>query len=118
MAKPTRGGRTAANRLPNHARAVFPKDKLKNYLLNPSKDANKSRVFSDIGYNMKNADRLEADIRDGLKKNKATLFSPNQYGTPAEVEMTLGITKQRKMITAWMIDSGTNVPRFITAYPA
>lgn len=118
MAKSVRGGRTAVNRLPNHARAVFPKDKLKNYLLNPSKDANKSQAFSDIGYNMKNADRLEADIRNGLKNNKATLFTPNNYGTPAQVEMMLGVTKQRKIITAWMIDKGTNAPRFITAYPA
>lgn len=118
MPKPQRGGRTAVNRLPNHAKAVFPKNKFKNYLLNPTKEPNKSRVFSKIGYNMKNAERLEADIRKGLKENKATVFAPNKYGTPVQVEMVLGIDKQRKIVTAWMINKGTNIPRFVTAYPA
>ena len=118
MPKPTRGGRTAANRLPNHAKAVFPKAKFKNYLLNPTKEPNKSRVFKQLGYTMKNDKRLETDIRKGLKENKATVFNPNKYGTPVQVEMTLGIDKQRKMVTAWMIDKGTKIPRFVTAYPA
>jgi hypothetical protein len=117
MPKPKRGGRKAANRLPNHKRAAFPKGKLKNYLLNPTKEPNKSKVLAELGYNMKNADRLEADIRKGLKNNKATLFEPNQYGTPAQVVMELGITKKREMRTAWMFDHGSDVPRFVTAYP-
>lgn len=118
MPKPQRGGRTAVNRLPNHRSAIFPKGKFKNYLLNPSKDSNKSKVFKALGYNMKNANRLEADIRDGLKKNKATMFAPNKFGTPAQVEMVLGITQKQKMVTAWMFDNGSTIPRFITSYPA
>lgn len=117
MPKEKRGGRKAKKRLPNHKRAVFPKNKLGNYLLNPTKEPNKSRVFIDIGYNMKNADRLEADIREGLKNNKATLFAPNEYGTPAQVVMELGITKKQKIRTAWMYEQGSNAPKFITAYP-
>lgn len=118
MPKPQRGGRTAVKRLPNHTNATFPKNKFKNYLLNPSKDANKSRVFKSIGYNMKNTNRLIADITDGLKNNKATMYAPNKYGTPAQVEMVLGITKKQKMVTAWMFPKGSNTPRFVTAYPA
>ena len=118
MPKPQRGGRTAVTRLPNHANATFPKGKFKNYLLNPSKDPNKSRVFKSIGYNMKNADRLKMDIMNGLKNSKATMYAPNKYGTPAQVEMVLGITKQQKMVTAWIFPKGSNAPRFVTAYPA
>lgn len=117
MPKPNRGGRTAVKRLPNYKNAHIPNDKLKNYLLNPSKDPNKSTAFKALGYNMKNADRLEADILDGLKHNSGVTYSPNQFGTPAEVVMTLGITKQAKVRTAWMYDRGSNKPRLITAYP-
>ena len=118
MPKPTRGGRTAANRLPNHAKAVFPKEKFKNYLLNPTKEPNKSRVFKQLGYTMKNDKRLETDIRKGLKENKATVFAPQKFGTPAQVDMVLGIGKQRKIRTAWLIPNGSKIPKFVTAYPA
>lgn len=118
MPKPQRGGRTAANRLPNYAKAIFPKDKGGNYLLNPSKEPNKSALFKGLGYNMKNADRFEADIRQGLAKNKATLFAPNQHGTPAQVVMDLGINKTEKILTAWIIPKGSNTPSFVTAYKA
>lgn len=118
MPKPNRGGRTAIKRLPNYAKAIFPKDKGGNYLLNPSKEPNKSQLFKSLGYNMKNADRFEADIRAGLAKNRATLFEPTQYGTPAQVVMDLGIGKQEKILTAWIIPKGSNVPSFVTAYKA
>ena len=117
MPKPNRGGRTAVKRLPNYKGAYIPSNKLKNYLLNPTKDPCKSKAFKALGYNMKNADRLEADILDGLKHNSGATFTPNKFGTPAEVVMTLGITKQVKVRTAWMYDTGSNKPRFITAYP-
>lgn len=117
MPKGRRGGRTAVRRLPNHTNAIFPKDKLKNYLLNPTKEAAKSKAFKDLGYNMKNADGLEADILEGLKHNTATVFEPNEYGIPAQVVMELGITKNRKMLTAWMYEHGSNKPQFVTAYP-
>ena len=118
MPKPKRGGRTAANRLPNYTKAVFPKDKGGNYLLNPTKEPNKSKLFKSLGYNMKNANRFEADIRNGLAKNKATLFAPNHHGTEAQVIMDLGITKQTKILTAWIIPKGSSVPSFVTAYKA
>ena len=117
MPKPNRGGRTAVKRLPNHKNAYIPSDKLKNYLLNPSKDPGKSKAFKALGYNMRNADKLEADILDGLRHNSGATYAPNKYGTPAEVTMTLGITKRVKVRTAWMYDKGSNKPRFITAYP-
>ena len=118
MPKANRGGRTAANRLPNHTKAIFPKGKGGNYLLNPTKEPDKSKLFKSLGYNMKNADRFEADIRSGLANNKATLFAPTQYGTPAQVVMTLGIGKQADIVTAWIIPKGSNIPSFVTAYKA
>lgn len=106
------------HRLPNYTKAIFPKDKGGNYLLNPTKEPNKSKLFKSLGYNMKNADRFEADIRSGLAKNKATMFAPTQHGIPAQVVMQLGINKQTEILTAWIIPKGSNIPSFVTAYKA
>ena len=66
---------------------------------------------------MKNSERLEADIREGLTKYKAMQFEPNQYGTVAyQVVMELGIDKKKEILTAWQIDKGSTRPRLITAY--
>jgi hypothetical protein len=115
------GGRGAAfrtvARLPNYQRAKIAKAKLKNYLLNPTKSNGKFEFFKALGYNMRNAGRLEADIRNGLKTSKAIAHVTNQYGhTAYQVDMQLGIGSKAEVITAWQIDRGDNVPRFITAY--
>ena len=117
MPKPKRGGRTAVQRLPNYKNAFIPRAKLDKYLLDPIKEPNKSRVFNSLGYNMGNADQLEADILNGLKHNSGAVFAPNEFGTPAEVIMELGITQKGKIRTGWMYDNGSNKPRFVTAYP-
>ncbi len=66
---------------------------------------------------MKNSHRLEHDIRKGLKTNKALAFKRNKYGNAAyQVIMELGIGEKVSVLTAWQIDKGSNMPRFITAY--
>lgn len=116
------GGRGAAsrivNRLPNYKNAEIPQRKLGNYLLNPTKSKGKSDFFNSIGYNMKNAERLEKDIRKGLENNKALSYNENKFGNRAyEVDMALGINKKVTVKTAWQIDKGENIPKFVSAYP-
>lgn len=116
------GGRGASsgivNRLPNYKNAVIPQRKLGNYLLNPTKSKGKSDFFNSIGYNMKNAERLEKDIRKGLENNKALRYNENKFGNRAyEVDMPLGINKKVIVKTAWQVDKGENVPKFVSAYP-
>ena len=59
----------------NYKKAIIPKGKTGNYLLNPGNINNqgKSKLFNSIGYNMKNKSRLEEDLINGLKKKKAKL---------------------------------------------
>lgn len=67
---------------------------------------------------MKNADRLETDIRRELEQRQAVRYLPNKYGhTAYNVVMELGIGKKKSVLTGWQIDYGDNRPRFITAYP-
>lgn len=116
------GGRGASsgivNRLPNYKRAIIPQRKIGNYLLNPSKSNGKSDFFNSLGYNMKNAERFEKDIRKGLESNKAMSYHKDKFGnTSFDVNMPLGIGKKVMVTTAWRVDKGSTAPRFITAYP-
>lgn len=117
------GGRGAAsklNRLPNYKHAEIARNKLKNYLLNPSKSPDKAKFFRSLGYNMRNFRRFEADIRDGLKTAPAYATVTNKYGhtvTAYSVSMPLGLNKKAIVLTAWQRDEGSSTPRFITAYP-
>lgn len=117
------GGRgqnyTIITRLPNHTKAKFPRNKFKNYILNPSKSQSKADFFKRIGYNMKNYKRLQQDIKNKLATNKALKYDANDNGdTMYQVNMLLGIDGHKRMVaTAWIVRKGDNTPQFVTAYP-
>lgn len=106
------------NRLTNYKDAVIPRDKMTDYLLNPSKGNGKAVFFSSLGYSMKNFERLESDILSKLRTNKALKYETNEYGdTEYQVNMLLGIAKKRMVSTGWIIKKNEKFPRFVTAYP-
>lgn len=115
------GGRgqsyTVENKLKNYKNAIFPRNKFKNYLLNPSKSNGKDKFFKELGYNMSNYERLEADIKKKLATNKALNYGKNKHGDISyQVNMQLGINKKQMVTTAWVVEKGSNKPRFVTAY--
>lgn len=114
-------GSSKVGKLPNRKNAIIPRNKLKNYLLNPSKSPDKAKFFRGLGYNMRNFRRFEHDIRNGLENNNAVEVIKSKYGHEVKaynVNMELGINKKAIVLTNWQVDEGTDVPRFITAYPA
>ena len=116
-----RGASSGAKPLPNGKHAEIARNKLKNYLLNPSKSPGKAKFFRSLGYNMKNFRRLESDIIRELKTAPAISRIENRYGhtiTAYEVTMPLGINRKAMVLTAWQRDEGSTIPRFITAFPA
>ncbi len=115
-----RGSSSGAKPLPNGKHAEIARNKLKNYLLNPSKSPGKAKFFNSLGYNMRNFRRLESDIRRELKTAPAVSSIENRYGhavTAYEVTMPLGINRRAMVLTAWQRDEGSKIPRLITAYP-
>lgn len=112
-----RGARSENKRLPNYRNAEIPKNKIGNYLLNPSNKNNqdKDKLFNSIGYNMQNKAKLKEDILKQLKTSKAKLQKSNGENKYYEVEMKLGVNKKIDFITIWLVDKKTT--RFITAKP-
>jgi len=105
------------NRLKGYNKAKITNSKLGNYILNPTKSPGKSKYFFELGYNMKNAKRLQADIKEKLKNNKALHYGKNEFGDDIyQVNMLLGINKKSMTTTIWAIKPGKNYPEFVTAY--
>lgn len=108
-------------RIPNAERAVVAKDKLRGYLLNLShrRGAAKARLLLDFGYRSDHPEVLEADLRAQHLSLDVTGTSTNAYGLVFEVEGPIRTPSGRsvRFCSVWQIDTGTDVPRFITMYP-
>lgn len=102
----------------NFKAAIIRRSKVSNYLLNPTKSKDKAAFLKMLGYNMKNQGRLQKDIREGLKSNKARVSEPNKFGRiHFQVNMTIGISKKVKVVTGWHLDKGSKEPKFDTLRP-
>lgn len=103
-------------------KAIIPRNKLKNYLLNPTKSKGKDAVFRELGYNMSNWKRLVSDIRSELKKAKDSgLLRAGKINKQGErhynVDLTLGIGKKREILTGWVVKDKSGALNFVTAFP-
>ncbi len=107
-------------RLPNSDRAVIDLAKLRDYLLSTSHSVGrfKARFFESLGYSADNWERLEADIRDLIDDTEARLSEKTEYGQKYEVRgsMTGPDGRSAEVVTVWIVLTGEDVPRFITAY--
>jgi hypothetical protein len=108
-------------RVPNAERAVIAADKLTGYLLNLShrRGAAKARLLLNFGYRSDNPQTLEADLRSQHLSLDVTGTSTNGYGVVYEVEGPIKTPSGRvvRFCSVWQIDTGADVPRFITMYP-
>ncbi len=107
--------------LPNASRAVISVDKLTAYLLNPShkRGGAKARLLLSLGDRTDAADVLEADLRSQHLPLNPAHISQNAYGVVYEIDgpITTPSGNIVRFASIWQIDTGTDVPRFITMYP-
>jgi hypothetical protein len=84
--------------VPNANRAIIAADKLTAYLLNMShkRGAAKARLLLSLGYRSDAAHVLESDLRSAPVARSHT---------------------HAQFCSVWQVDTGTDVPRFITMYP-
>ncbi|HKG21243.1 MAG TPA: hypothetical protein VKC34_05035 [Blastocatellia bacterium] len=106
--------------LPNYERAEIPREKIEEYVLNPSHTVgkNKAIVFeSALGLNQAHWAMLSRAILDELAYHEALLGRNDAHGQRYNV--TLPVTgpngKTAQVLTAWIIKSGRDYPSFVTA---
>lgn len=108
-------------KVPNADRAIIAADKLTGYLLNVShkRGGPKARLLLNVGYRSNKPHSLESDLRSQHLSLDVTRTHVNGYGVVYEIEgpiMTPG-GRSIRFCSVWQVDTGTDVPRFITMYP-
>jgi len=107
--------------IPNAAQAVIEPMKLHGYLLSRTHPVGrfKAPIFEGLGYSAEEWSRLEADLRAQHLPQEATLGDATVYGQKYEIRATLvGPANQAApVVSVWIVRTGEDVPRFVTAYP-
>jgi hypothetical protein len=107
--------------VPNADRAIIAPEKLTGYLLNVShkRGGPKARLLLRVGYQSDDSRLLESDLRSQHLSIDVTRTSQNAYGVVYEIDGPIKTPDGRTMrfCSVWQVDTGTDVPRFITMYP-
>jgi hypothetical protein len=113
--------RCCARSFPNADRAIVAAEKLSTYLLNVAhkRGGPKARLLLSVGYRSDDSRPLESDLRTQHLALDVARTSQNAYGVVYEVEGPIKTPSGRivRFCSIWQVDTGTDVPRFITMYP-
>jgi hypothetical protein len=106
--------------LPNSSKAVIAPEKLRDYLLSPIHPIGryKALFFRTLGYDQTSWQQLATDLQS-LASLPAEPLESTEYGTKyAIIGPLMGLNgRVAEIVTVWIILAGTDVPRFVTAYP-
>jgi len=109
-------------RLPNQDQAYVPPAKLNSYLLSETHTVGKSKAkfFSEFGFAKTNVDMLEHGLLSIAQVEPVKEVLSSSYGMKYIIEGNLK-TPSGTVVhvqTVWIIETGDERPRFVTAYPA
>lgn len=107
--------------IPNADRAVIDPAKLRAYLLSSSHPVGrfKAAFFLGLGYSAQDWRRLEADLRSQHLSKDATAEGRTSYGQKYAIRAILvgPAGRAAEVVSVWVVRTGEEVPRFVTAYP-
>jgi hypothetical protein len=106
--------------LPNADDAVIDPRKLADYLLARSHPVgrHKARFFEALGFAADRAEILERALRDHAKQLDSITTQDTSFGTKYIADgMLRGPITAAHVHSIWIVERGTAVPRFVTAYP-
>jgi len=107
--------------LPNADRARIDPGKLHSYLLSNAHPIGrfKATFFAALGYTAENWSALSDALRAQHVTHDATLVETTSHGHKYEIRamLTGPAGQSRLVVSAWIIRTGEQFPRFVTAYP-
>lgn len=108
-------------KLPNAENAVVEREKITEYLLNPTHryGASKARFFESFGFRAEEWWTLAEALRELGRNHDVTKVRETGFGPRYEVDGALSAPDGRhpRVRTVWQLDHGAVAPRLITAYP-
>ena len=108
-------------KLPNRENALIERSKLCGYLLNPNhpQGRHKAAFFARLGYTIDRWELLEADLRQYHLDLDVYAEKASQYGAKYEIHGPItgpnGVSGD--CVTVWIVETGSRIPRLVTAYP-
>lgn len=108
-------------KIPGSRQAVIPEAKLTDYLLSESHPVGKSkaRFLRTLGFDQKNADQLRQALLSIAHTEDVTETQDTAHGVKYIVigQVTSPRGEQVRLQTVWIIETGQEAPRFVTADP-
>ena len=108
-------------KLPNADKLVIEREKILDYLLNPTHryGASKARFFDRFGFEPEHWQRLAEALRIHGQTHEVKRVRETGFGPRFEVEGKLNAPDGRspRVRSVWQQDHGAVAPRLITAYP-
>jgi hypothetical protein len=108
-------------KLPNAHIALVEREKIVDYLLNPTHryGASKARFFAQFVFGLESWEVLAAALREHGQGHDVARSRETGFGPRYEVEGELNAPDGRRprLRAVWQVDKGQVAPRLITAYP-
>ncbi|MCY7357331.1 MAG: hypothetical protein LH609_07630 [Rudanella sp.] len=106
-------------KLPNCEQAIIPDMKLHGYLLNEENSKGKSAFFYKMGFEKEQFGLLKNPLAQLACTGELIGTIPGNFGEKYKVVGQLNNPAGRNalVLSIWMFDPGSDIPRFITAYP-
>lgn len=108
-------------RLPNADQAIIDPQKIREYLLSSEHPLgrHKAHFFTRLGFVREGWQGLRDQLESIALQEEAEVAEQTDYGQKYVVRGTIVGTLglQAKVLTAWIVLNGEDVPRFVTAYP-
>ena len=107
--------------IPNAERAIVEAAKVRDYLLSSAHPVGrfKAPFFTRLGYGQANWLELQRDLARFALSASAVPGQASRFGTKYEVSAILRGPSGRSatVVTVWMVRTGDDAPRLVTAYP-
>ena len=107
--------------LPNKDQIVIEREKVRDYLLSPSHPTGKGKAefFIAMGFQREGWEALADALRQVARDRPVTKSMTSPHGQKYIVDGTLATPNgQRPLIrTVWVVDTGRQTTRLVTAYP-
>lgn len=95
--------------------------KITGYLLNDETGRGKATFFLRLGFRRENWEILAAALKAQARNNPVALVVDSPYGKRYSVDGAIETPDNRqprpRVRTVWILETGTEVPRLITAHP-
>lgn len=108
-------------KLPNYERAYVPSTKIPDYLLSLTHEDGRSKAmfFSRLGFSVARWQVLADALLGHVADHEVAKIESSPFGLRYVIEGTITTPGDRMapIRSVWFIETGDDIPRFVTAYP-